>query len=384
MRVQRVLPIVACGLLAATAAIAGAQSAAVSPGDASKLVLIGDTCPTFSWDAVEGAVAHELVVYQIDDAAQAAEPILKQAIPGSASSWTPSLESCLERGGQYAWSVRAVGKNGASEWSALSLFEVAGGPSEAAFEAALEIVQQYIAGVGVGVSPNNRGFASGEAQAPSSGLLGPQPGDTPAPLASVSGGDSALQVNGSAVVTVATLAGALCSMTEVRFLDQGDGTVLDCNTGKMWLKDASCLGLGPWDDPPYTSVFALVADLNDLGVGSDFGCEDYTEGTYTDWEVPAMEDLCGLWIVGSCAGTNCCTASAGLVDTAFSAPTVGNAAGDGQWAADDAFVAVQSNIYWSATEQDATHAYRVDLFNGSVSYGLTDYPRFVWPVRGGQ
>jgi hypothetical protein len=40
-----------------------------------------------------------------------------------------------------------------------------------------------------------------------------------------------------------------------RYVDQGDGTVLDCNTQLVWLKDASCDALGPvgiglakWDE----------------------------------------------------------------------------------------------------------------------------------------
>ena len=72
----------------------------------------------------------------------AAEPVLKQQIPGSASSWTPPLGSCLERGGEYAWSVRALGVKSRSEWSPPSLFGVAAGPSREELETALALVQQ--------------------------------------------------------------------------------------------------------------------------------------------------------------------------------------------------------------------------------------------------
>lgn len=95
-----------------SAAWAAESPVAVSPGSPTGS-RIGDTCPTFSWDAIDGATTHELVIYEVGQGRQEAEPVLKQEIPGSASSWTPSLDRCLERGGQYAWSVRAViGKGG--------------------------------------------------------------------------------------------------------------------------------------------------------------------------------------------------------------------------------------------------------------------------------
>ena len=210
-------------------------------------------------------------------------------------------------------------------------------------------------------------------------------GAAPAPTAlSVDGNVDATSFtgDGTSLTGIATSA-ALCLTIDYRYVDLGDGTILDCNTGKMWLKAASCLGTGTWDDTG-TSVFTLVADLNDTEEGSDFGCTDYTEGTYTDWEVPAMTDLCGMWN-GSCAATSCCTASEGIVDTSVGTdPTVGNAVGDGQWSAEDAFVGVQSGAYWSATEDDATNAWLVDLFNGFVGLICKDAFFYVWPVRSGQ
>jgi hypothetical protein len=34
----------------------------------------------------------------------------------------------------------------------------------------------------------------------------------------------------------------LCWALTWRYVDLSDGTILDCNTGKQWLKDAGCLG----------------------------------------------------------------------------------------------------------------------------------------------
>lgn len=382
MSVRCVLQIGMCGLLGATVLSAGSKPIAVSPGSATG-TLIGDGCPTFSWAEVDGAKSYELVVYRIGEKGQEAESVLRPAFAGSVTSWTPSLDRCMERGGKYAWSVRAVGPRDVGDWSPPSLFEVASGPSEAEFEEALAVVRDYLrreAGghtSGVGRS----GSSPGGAGAPAI-VSRPAGSVAPAPLAPAVG-DAGLQVNGSAVVTVATLAGALCGTTEVRFLDLGNGTVLDCNTGKIWLKNATCLGTGTWDSSAGPgSVQAKVADLNS---GTDFSCSGYTPGTYTDWEVPKMTDLCGMWD-GTCSGTSCCTASKGIIDTSFPGPTVPNAAGDGQWSPDDAFVGVQAGIYWSATEfGDAINAWYANLHDGEANFWDKSAQFFrVWPVRGGQ
>jgi hypothetical protein len=122
--------------------MAAETPAAVSPGDASKPAVVESGCPTFSWSTVANATSYELVLYRLGEEA-APEPVLREIFSGSASSWTPSLDRCLERGGRYAWSVRAVGEKAASEWSTPSLFRVAAGPSEADLEEAREIVRTY-------------------------------------------------------------------------------------------------------------------------------------------------------------------------------------------------------------------------------------------------
>jgi len=107
--------------------------------------VIGDPCPTFSWGSVEGAKSYELVIYRLREEGEEARPVLRQTFAGSVASWTPSLDRCLERGGQYAWSVRATGGGEASEWSSPTLFEVVSGPSEAEFEVAVAVVRSYLA-----------------------------------------------------------------------------------------------------------------------------------------------------------------------------------------------------------------------------------------------
>ena len=143
MSARRFVVSVTLLLSVAGVALGAERPVAVSPGNVSKLALIEDRCPTFSWGAVPGAKQFELVVYRIGKEGEEASPVLSKRISGSALSWTPDLDLCLERGGRYAWSVRARGKKVASEWSAASLFEVASGPSEAEFEEALAIVREY-------------------------------------------------------------------------------------------------------------------------------------------------------------------------------------------------------------------------------------------------
>jgi hypothetical protein len=111
----------ACG---ATALGAAQSPPPVSPGRGSRVDLIDARCPTFSWGSVSGAERYRLVVYRVDRPGGEPELQLDQRLPGSATSWTPSLESCLERGGRYAWSVRAEGARDASEWSTPRLFAV--------------------------------------------------------------------------------------------------------------------------------------------------------------------------------------------------------------------------------------------------------------------
>ena len=117
----------AVGLLSGCVALGAAGETeppvALSPGGPTEAV-IGNNCPAFIWRAVTGAEFYELVVYTIKEDAEEAEIVLRESVPGSVESWTPKLERCLERGEQYAWTVRALGKELATDWSKPSLFEV--------------------------------------------------------------------------------------------------------------------------------------------------------------------------------------------------------------------------------------------------------------------
>lgn len=195
-----------------------------------------------------------------------------------------------------------------------------------------------------------------------------------------------MQVNGSPVVTVATLAGALCSTTEVRFLDLGDGTVLDCNTGKQWLKDADCIPSAPWVDdcePPCIpeTIFTRISLLNS---GFDYDCEDYVPGTYSNWRVPEITEMCSAWTGPSLSPCPAGAASDSLIDSGYSSPAVTNAYGDGQWMQENAFVDVQTVNYWSNTPFTAISAFFANFDLGNVAPAARSNVYRVWPVRSGQ
>lgn len=121
---------VTCGalLLLALPAAGADRSVPVSPGSALALALVESRCPTFSWAAVAGAREYELVVYRLGDNGEPEDPELLRRFSGTVSSWTPALDRCFERGGRYAWAIRALADRGDSEWSPASLFEVADPP----------------------------------------------------------------------------------------------------------------------------------------------------------------------------------------------------------------------------------------------------------------
>ena len=151
MSETRFLAVAVLLLGVAGVALAGEAPMAVSPGDASKLALIDDRCPTFSWGVVKAARSYELVAYRVGagGGAEAVEPVLTQAFHGAVSNWTPSLDSCLARGGKYAWSVRAMLRKGPTEWSTPSLFEIALAQTEIELEDALEVVRRHLASEGL-------------------------------------------------------------------------------------------------------------------------------------------------------------------------------------------------------------------------------------------
>ena len=121
----------------------------VSPGSTGEIVAVGDRCPTFSWAAVEDADSLDLIVFEILSAGTEPEldesPVLRARVPGGATTWSPSLDRCLELDSGYAWMVRSRGEDGSSPWSRIRLFRTPASPDPSELEAALGIVRQALA-----------------------------------------------------------------------------------------------------------------------------------------------------------------------------------------------------------------------------------------------
>ena len=270
MSVHRVLLVVCSALLIATTGWAGSRPVAVSPGSPTGSV-IGDACPTFSWGSVNGAKSYELVVYRIGAEGEEAEPVLRQAIAGSALGWTPSLDLCLERSGQYAWSVRAVeGRDEVSEWSSPYLFEVVSGPSGAEFEEALQVVRQYLAG------QSEREATQGGAPSPSSESRRTPPAAMP--QAAVAPAETKLSVDGN--------------VDAVSFTGDGSG-LSGLATSQALCTLYSKAGGIPTSEWPSFCKFVFVTSgeyQGNLGglAGGDMKCQDLADtaglpGTFKAW-----------------------------------------------------------------------------------------------------
>jgi hypothetical protein len=135
---------------------------------------------------------------------------------------------------------------------------------------------------------------------------------------------------------------------DLRWTDNGDGTVTDHLTGLIWLKNANCFGQRIWNN-------ALV-DCN--GISS--GWCGLTDGSNAgDWRLPSIREL------------------QSHIDYDVYDPAI--------WITHP-YVNVQLDLYWSSTTftSDTDNAWVVALDIGGV-YFFNKQPTgiYVWPVRGG-
>lgn len=138
-------------ILTLVAAAAGAASVVpVSPGRASTVDAISQACPTFSWESVVGATRLDLVVYEVPagdssaDLGKSARPVIEVSLPGRATSWTPRLDQCLEPGGSFAWSVRALSADLVGEWATPTLFSVVDKAEIGDVQEAVRVLRRYL------------------------------------------------------------------------------------------------------------------------------------------------------------------------------------------------------------------------------------------------
>jgi hypothetical protein len=169
-----------------------------------------------------------------------------------------------------------------------------------------------------------------------------------------------------------------------RFVDNGDGTVTDNQTGLQWEKKTTAVGSGAnpadphdvdnlytWGDLagcPYTGCPNGAAFTDFLGRLNDCTSSDGTAVTnagfagHCDWRLPTIQEL--QTIVDSTQG-DCGGGSGPCIDPIFG-PTV-------------------ANDYWSGTTHASTPAFAwlVGFIDGSVFNDFKNSTNYVRAVRGG-
>jgi hypothetical protein len=150
-----------------------------------------------------------------------------------------------------------------------------------------------------------------------------------------------------------------------------NGTVTDCRTGLIWLKDANCT-----DSLNVTGIDKSLGKLNwydaikwVAALGS--GHCGLTDGSSAgDWRLPTKTELMAM--VGHAKGR-------------FANPALTNAAGTAKWTTNgDAFDNVQNSWYWSSTTPTAHEASDVYMVDGGMWNSEKTLLDYVWPVRAGQ
>ena len=155
-----------------------------------------------------------------------------------------------------------------------------------------------------------------------------------------------------------------------RYEDNGDGTVSDCRTGLIWLKNANCTDTAGEIVKGSGSLSWANAGTWAAGLGN--GLCGLTDGSYAgDWRLPTKTE----WMA--------------MVQSArkhgYNSPSLTNAAGTGHWAAGDIFDTVQSGDYWSGSSVGTLNAWVVDMNLGSAFNAYKNgFFFYVWPVRSGQ
>jgi hypothetical protein len=119
------------------------------------------------------------------------------------------------------------------------------------------------------------------------------------------------------------------------------------------LQDAFCMGTADWAP-------ALNNIGSKLNSGQDFGCNDYTPGTYSDWRMPNRYEL------------------ESLLDLSQAGPALPSG---------HPFSSVLSLAdYWTSTTyaDDTDRAWLVNFGEGDTLHLNKGLAHISWPVRGGQ
>jgi hypothetical protein len=148
-------------------------------------------------------------------------------------------------------------------------------------------------------------------------------------------------------------AATIINSCDTRFLDNSDGTVTDCLTGLIWLKNAGCFVNQNW------------ATAGSSAAGLSSGECGLTDGSIAgDWRLPTKDELQGI---GTNPPTTWLTAEPSVAWTIPGVP----------------FVSVQLSDYWSNTLSPLNpfYSWSVRFLDGYTYAYDKSYTHIVWPVR---
>ncbi|MEN8216053.1 MAG: DUF1566 domain-containing protein [Pseudomonadota bacterium] len=135
-----------------------------------------------------------------------------------------------------------------------------------------------------------------------------------------------------------------------------DGTVIDNQTGLIWLKNMDCFGQQNWKKA-MQSVANIAHGQCGLQDGSKPGM----------WHLPTIDEL------------------EVMLDKRYKRPALSNAAGTAHWKEGDAFSRVRMKRYWSSSPITSRpgSVWSVNFGGGNVVISSETDSHYVWPMRGG-
>jgi hypothetical protein len=173
-----------------------------------------------------------------------------------------------------------------------------------------------------------------------------------------------------AMLSQSAFCGTLKDCNGGRYEDNNNGTVSDCRTGLIWLKDADCMASFNGIDKSLGSLSWYDAGKWTAGLAN--GTCGLTDGSAAgDWRLPTKTELMAMIQSAKKQG--------------FTLPVLTDATGTVKWAAGNPFNNVEFQPYWtSVTDQsNNANAWYVDLTDAAIGVTGKSTMRYVWPVRAG-
>jgi hypothetical protein len=156
-----------------------------------------------------------------------------------------------------------------------------------------------------------------------------------------------------------------------RYEDNGDGTVTDCKSGLVWLKNANCTATVNGIDK--SSGYVNWINSRKWVAGLSDGLCGLTDGSSAgDWRLPANTELMAMVESAKAKG--------------FKDPVLTDATGLSQATEGNIFTGVPAYFWSSTTRSDATQAWVLYMHDGLQDNASksSDCCFGIWPVRGGQ